>query len=89
MAILVDQAIWQWRGRRWAHLVSDYSYDELHDFAEMLGVPRRGFQGDHYDIPHELRAMALECGATAVDARDLVRCLRDAGLRRRSADRNV
>ena len=36
--ILVDQAIWPWRGMRWAHLVSDESYDELHAFAARLGI---------------------------------------------------
>ena len=82
MTILVDQAVWPWRGRRWAHLVSDESYDELHAFAERLGIPRRAFQGDHYDVPTELREEAIALGATAVDARVLVRRLRAAGLRR-------
>ena len=81
--ILVDPAVWPWRGRRWAHLVSDSSYDELHDFAERLGVPRRAFQHDHYDVPAELRQEALALGATAVDSRELVRRLRGSGLRRR------
>ena len=31
--MLVDPAVWPWRGQRWSHLVSDESYDELHDFA--------------------------------------------------------
>ena len=83
MAIIVDPAVWPWRGRRWAHLVSDESYEELHAFAERLGVPRRAFQGDHYDVPADLRERALALGATAVDSRDLVRRLRQAGLRRR------
>jgi hypothetical protein len=83
VAILVDQAIWPWRGMRWAHLVSDESYDELHDFAARLGIPRRAFQGDHYDVPAHLRAEAIALGAEAVDARVLVRRLREAGLRRR------
>ena len=82
MTILVDQAIWPWRGRRWAHLVSDESYDELHAFAARLGIERRAFQGDHYDVPDEYRTRAIELGATPVDARDLVRRLRAAGLRR-------
>jgi hypothetical protein len=82
MAILVDQAIWPWRGRRWAHLVSDESYDELHAFAARLGIPRRAFQGDHYDVPADYRERAIELGADPVDARELVRRLRDAGLRR-------
>jgi hypothetical protein len=83
VAILVDQAIWPWRGHRWAHLVSDESYDELHAFADRLGIPRRAFQGDHYDIPAHLREAAIALGAEAVDARVLVRRLREAGLRRR------
>ena len=80
--ILVDQAIWPWRGRRWAHLVSDESYDELHEFAAALGIDRRAFQGDHYDVPSEWRERAIELGATPVDARVLVRRLRAAGLRK-------
>jgi hypothetical protein len=82
MAILVDAAIWPWRGRRWAHLVSDVSYEELHAFAARLGIPRRAFQGDHYDVPEELRVVAVALGATEVDGRVLVRRLRAAGLRR-------
>jgi hypothetical protein len=83
VAILVDPAIWPWRDRLWAHLVSDTSYDELHAFAERLGVPRRAFQGDHYDIPGDLREQAIGLGATPVDGRELIRRLRASGLRRR------
>ncbi len=83
--ILVDPAVWPWRGHRWAHLVSDESYDELHDFAARLGIPRRAFQGDHYDVPAYLRDEAIELGATPVDSRVLVRRLRAAGLRRRKS----
>ena len=82
--ILVDQAIWPFRGRLFAHLVSDESYDELHRFAAALGIPRRAFQGDHYDVPADYRSRAIAMGAEAVDARVLVRRLREAGLRDRS-----
>lgn len=85
MSILVDAAVWPLRGDHWAHLVSDSSYAELHDFAALLGVPRRGFQGDHYDIPSALREAALRHGAEAVSSRELVRRLRDSGLRRQRA----
>ena len=85
--ILVDQAVWPWRGRRWAHLVSDESYDELHAFAEKLGIPRDAFQGDHYDVPADYRDQAIDLGAHPVDARVLVKRLRDAGLRRRTTRR--
>lgn len=83
MAILVDPAIWPWRGRQWAHLVSDVSYDELHEFAGRLGLPRDSFQGDHYDVPTEVRVQAIELGAHAIEGKELVRRLVAAGLRRR------
>ena len=83
--ILVDPAIWPWEGRRWAHLVSDESYDELHEFADRLGIPRRAFQGDHYDIPTDYRDRAIELGAHAVGSRELLRRLKAAGLRKRPA----
>ena len=81
--ILVDPAVWPHRGRKWAHLVSDVSYEELHEFAARLGIPLRAFQGDHYDIPAELRDDALALGALAVPSRELLRRLKAAGLRRR------
>jgi hypothetical protein len=83
VAILVDEAIWPWRGRRWAHLVSDRSYGELHDFAARLGLRRASFQGDHYDIPADVRLEAIALGAQPVNAREIVRRLRSAGLRNR------
>ncbi len=87
MTVLVDPAVWPWRGRRWAHLVSDDSYEELHAFAERLGIPRRAFQGDHYDVPADLRLRAIELGAVPVSSRELIRRLIDSGLRVRRRPR--
>lgn len=87
MTILVDPAVWPWRGRRWAHLVSDESLDELHAFAARLGVDPRLFEGDHYDIIADWRLEALALGAEAVDSRELVRRLRASGLRLTPAQR--
>jgi len=81
VTLLVDECRWWHRGRRWCHLVSDVDLDELHAFADSLGVPRRGFHGDHYDLPEDYRAEALSLGAQPVDSRELVRRLRAAGLR--------
>lgn len=82
MAILVDPPIWPTCGRWWCHLVSDTSYEELHAMAGRLGIPRRAFQGDHYDLPEELRDRAIELGAEPVTGRELITRLRDSGLRR-------
>lgn len=61
--------------------MSDESYDELHTFAAANGIPRRGFQGDHYDIPEEYRAELIAAGAVVVESRVLLRRLKAAGLR--------
>jgi hypothetical protein len=89
VTLLVDEARWLWRGRRWCHLVSDVSIDELHDFAERLGIPRRAFQGDHYDLHEEGRARAIELGAAPVPSRELLSRLRAAGLRLSPAARRA
>lgn len=81
--ILVDQAIWPAHGRRFAHLVSDVSYEELHEFAARLGLPERAFHRDHYDLPDALWDDAVASGATVVDAREIVKRLRASGLRQR------
>ena len=83
MTILIDPPSVPWRGRIWSHLASDSSYDELHDFARRLGVPERGFDGDHYDVPAELYDDAVAAGAVPVRSRELVERLIAAGLRRR------
>ena len=84
MALLIDDPVWPWRGRRWSHLVSDVSYDELHAFVQgELGIPRRAFQGDHYDVPEELHDIAIAAGAEAVGGRELLSRLMAAGLRRK------
>jgi hypothetical protein len=87
VTILIDEARWWHRGRRWCHLVSDESLDELHAFAAANGIPLRGFQGDHYDIPEDYRDDLIDAGATVVESRVLLRRLKAAGLRLSPAER--
>ena len=89
VAILIDEPRWWWRGQRWCHLVSDVSLDELHAFAAAVGIPRRVFQGDHYDVPEEYRDAMVTAGAVEVGSRELLRRLRTAGLRVTPAQRRA
>jgi hypothetical protein len=81
--ILIDPPLVPSRGRLWSHLASDASYEELHAFARELGIPDRGFDRDHYDVPEDWYDEALAAGAVPVTSRELIIRLRDAGLRRR------
>jgi hypothetical protein len=83
--ILIDPPNAPGRGRLWSHLASDTSYDELHAFAREIGVPERGFDRDHYDVPSEWYDKVVEAGATPVSSRELVTRLVKAGLRIRKA----
>jgi hypothetical protein len=69
--ILIDEPIWPAHGTTWAHIVSDTSLDELHTFAETAGIPSRGFDHDHYDVP----------AARPVGVREFVERLNASGLR--------
>ena len=82
--ILVDRPRWPAQGARFAHLVSDASFDELHAFAAALALPRRlRFHDDHYDIPERWWQVAVDAGAHVVTTHELVRRIRAAGLRSR------
>ncbi|WP_244930001.1 DUF4031 domain-containing protein [Nocardioides sp. W7] len=87
MTILIDPPNVPAHGRFWSHLASDESYDELHAFARTLGIPERGFDRDHYDVPAEWYDDVLAAGALAVSSRVLVARLIAAGLRRRKPQR--
>ena len=85
--ILVDPPNAPGHGRLWSHLASDTSYDELHVFAREVGIPERGFDRDHYDVPAEWYERMVEAGAVPVSSRELVARLIRAGLRRRKRGR--
>ena len=91
MAILIDPPRTEAHGRRWSHLVSDTSLAELHRFAGALGIPTRGFEGDHYDVPEERYAAVVAAGARPTSERDLLRALQRSGLRmqKRRGDKGV
>ena len=89
MTVLIDEPMWWFRGRKWSHMVSDSTLAELHDFAQAIGIPRRAFQGDHYDVPQEHYEDMVAAGAVPTPSRELVRRLRAAGLRLSPAARRA
>lgn len=81
--ILIDPPVWPGWNRVWSHLVSDESYEELHAFARKVGIPARGFDRDHYDVPSDKYDEMVSAGAMPVASRVLVRRLIESGLRHR------
>lgn len=81
MTVLIDPPIWPAHNTVWSHLVSDESLDELHAFARAAGIPPRGFDHDHYDVPEREYAALVALGAVEVTGKELYRRLQASGLR--------
>jgi hypothetical protein len=81
MTVYVDDAIWNWQGLRWCHLMAD-DIDELHRFAARLGVHRNSYQGPprtsapHYDLTSSERARAIALGARPCSRAEIVAVFR-------------
>ena len=81
MTVYVDDAIWNWRGLKWCHLMADDT-DQLHRFAARLGVYRSSYQGPpktsapHYDLTAFERRRAIALGARPCSRQEIVAVLR-------------
>lgn len=81
--ILIDIPIWAAHGTVFAHLVSDTSYEEVHEFAARIGLPPGAFDGDHYDVPERRYAACVAAGATPLTGVELAKRMNASGLRLR------
>ncbi|MGV2951076.1 DUF4031 domain-containing protein [Glutamicibacter sp. AGC46] len=81
MSILIDPPRWPAHGTLFAHLVSDSSLAELHEFAGQQEISRRAFDRDHYDVPRERYDRLVAAGALEVSGSELVRALVKSGIR--------
>lgn len=81
MTILLDPPAWPFRGQLFSHLASDTSIEELHAFADAVGLHPRSYDGDHYDVPASRYDEVVAAGAVPVSNRELLAAIQRAGLR--------
>lgn len=65
MTVYVDDMNAPFRGMIMCHMIAD-TEGELHAMADAVGVARRWYQGDHYDVALTMKARALARGAVAI-----------------------
>lgn len=74
MTVYVDDMyrypIGQFGRMKMSHMIAD-TEDELHDMAGKIGVARKWYQGDHYDVSITMRVKAITLGASAITLREL------------------
>ncbi len=82
MTVYIDDMhkapIGKFRRMKMSHMIAD-TEEELHAMADKIGVARKWYQGDHYDICMSKRTLAVQLGAREITMKQLA-CM--AGLRR-------
>lgn len=75
MSVYVDDMyltpMGQYGRMKMSHMMAD-SLDELHEMADKIGIKRKWFQGDHYDICLSKRHEAVAHGAVEITMREMV-----------------
>ncbi len=72
MTVYVDDMCAPYGRMRMCHMIAD-TVDELHAMADRIGVARRWYQGDHYDICLAKKKIAVQLGVREVSQRELGR----------------
>lgn len=72
MTVYVDDMylypLGRFRRMKMSHMFA-HTDEELHQMADRIGLARRWFQGDHYDVSIGLRKKAINAGAVEVTLR--------------------
>jgi len=77
VAVYVDDMFAPYRGMKMSHMLAD-TEEELHAMADSIGVNRKWYQGDHYDVCLSKRAAAVRLGAIEVTMREIAKIRREA-----------
>jgi len=70
MTVYVDTMQAPFRGMVMCHMIAD-SEQELHAMAAAIGMQRKWYQRDHYDISMEMKQLAIKKGACEIGMREL------------------
>lgn len=76
MTVYVDDMyrypLGRFRNMKMSHMIAD-TEAELHAMADAIGLARKHYQGDHYDVSMTMRALAVSIGAKEITMRELAR----------------
>lgn len=74
MTVFVDDMylypMGQFGRMKMSHMMADAD-EELHEMAHKIGVARKWYQGDHYDIAISKRKLAITFGAVPITLREM------------------
>lgn len=70
MTVYVDDMRAPFRRMIMCHMIAD-TEEELHSMAHRIGVKRKWYQGNHYDISLTKRRLAVRFGAVEITMRQL------------------
>jgi hypothetical protein len=65
VAVFVDDMFAELGRMQMCHMIAD-TEKELHEMADKIGIQRKWYQGDHYDISKGKRELAVKAGAIQI-----------------------
>lgn len=75
--IYIDKPKFYKKNGWFSHMMTDGDLDELHSFANLIGVKRHFFENKqrhyHYDVPLCYFNTAIDNGVIQVNSKDLIR----------------
>ena len=69
MTVYVDDMAAPYGRMKMCHMIAD-TEAEIHAMADKIGLARRWYQGDHYDIALSKRHLAVAAGAVEITYRE-------------------
>ena len=75
MTVYVDLSVYPFGRMVMCHMMADTT-EELHQMVDVIGIDRKHFQDDHYDICKAKRKLAVEAGAVEITPREMVQVRR-------------
>jgi Protein of unknown function (DUF4031) len=70
MTVYVDTMQAPFKGMLMCHMIAD-SEPELHAMAAAIGMQRKSYQRDHYDVSMDMKQLAIQRGAREIGVREL------------------
>jgi len=75
MTVYVDNMRMPFGRMLMCHMGAD-GFDELHAMVDKIGIARKHFQGDHYDICQSKRQEAINNGAVPISVRQMAKLVK-------------
>lgn len=74
--VYVDYSVWEYGRMKMCHMIAD-TEKELYDMADKIGIDKKWYQKNHFDICLSKKKLAIKNGAIEISPFELVKKLKE------------